>query len=87
LGIETSKREQKAMIIGSLIEENVLSEEQGERLVKKRLQEKIFHIDTSGVLRKLFTSNINPDLIRKFETEYFSEIYGHSFKRINKMTM
>lgn len=75
------------MIIKSLVEENVLSDEQGERLVKKKLQEKIFHIDTNGVLRKLFTSDVNRDLIKKFEAEYFSEIYGHSYKRINKMTM
>jgi hypothetical protein len=54
------------MIINSLVEENVLSEEQGERLVKKKLQEKIFHIDTSGALRKLFASGINHDLIKKF---------------------
>jgi hypothetical protein len=55
------------MIISSLIDENVLSEEQGERLLKKKLQEKIFHVDTSGVLRKLFISGINEDLIKKFE--------------------
>jgi hypothetical protein len=54
------------MIIKSLVEENVLSDEQAERLVKKKLQEKIFHIDTSGVLRKLFTSGVNRDLIKKF---------------------
>lgn len=75
------------MIIKSLVDENIISDEQGERLIKKKLQEKIFHIDTSGVLRKLFASGVNRDLIKKFETEYFSEIYGQSFKRINKMTM
>lgn len=87
LGIETSKREQKAMIINNMVEENIISEDQGERLVKKKLQEKVFRVDTSGVLRKLFISGINEELVSKFETEYFSEIFGYSFKHINKITL
>ena len=55
------------MIISSLIDENVLSQEQGERLLKKKLQEKILQVDTNGVLRKLFLSGINEDLIKKCE--------------------
>ena len=55
--------------------------------MRKKLQEKVFNIDTNGTLRKLFLSNTNEDLIKKFECEYFSDLYGYSFKRINKITL
>lgn len=66
LRIDPSKREQKALIIKNLIEENILTEEHGEKLVRKKLQEKVFNIDTNGTLRQLFLSNTNEDLIKKF---------------------
>lgn len=59
LHIETSKREQKAAIIHSLKEENIIDDEEAERLVKKRLNERTFKIDSSGTLRKLFLSDTN----------------------------
>lgn len=55
------------MIIKNLIEENILSEEQGEKLIRKKLQEKMFTIDTVGTLRTLFLSGTNEELIKKFE--------------------
>lgn len=33
----------------------------------KKLQDKIFKIDTNGTLRSLFLSDTNEDLIRKFQ--------------------
>lgn len=51
------------------------------------MQEKIFHIDTNGTLRRLFLSETNEELIKKFEVEYFSDLYGYSFRHINKMTL
>lgn len=56
-------------------------------MVRKKLQEKNFNIDTSGTLRRLFLSGTNEDLIKKFEIEYFSDLYGYSYKYINKMTL
>lgn len=35
-------------------------------LIKKRLGEKVFKIDTNGTLRQLFLSDTNEELIRKF---------------------
>lgn len=78
---------QKAQIIQNLIDDNIVTEEHGEMLVRKKLQEKVFNIDTNGTLRKLFLAGTNEDLIKKFETEYFSDVYGHSYKRINKLTL
>lgn len=37
LGIDPSKREQKALIISNLIDEEILTEEHGEMLIRKKL--------------------------------------------------
>lgn len=52
-----------------------------------RLIDKVFNIDSNGTLRKLFLSETNEYLIQKFESEYFSDLYGQSFSSINKMTL
>jgi len=75
------------MIINNLYEEGVIDERVVEKLIRKRLHEKIFNVDTNGTLRKMFLSETNEDLIKKFEVEYFSDLYGYSFKQINKMTL
>lgn len=54
------------MIIDSLIKMGMITEAKGEELITKKLQEKIFHIDTNGALRKLYLSDVNEDLIKKF---------------------
>lgn len=51
LNIDPSKRIQKALIIQSLIDDNIVTEAHGEFLVRKKLQEKVFNIDTNGTLR------------------------------------
>jgi hypothetical protein len=30
---------------------------------------------------------VNKDLVQKFEVEYFSDIYGESFKQMNRMAL
>lgn len=47
------------MIINSMIKNNIISEAKGEELITKKLQEKIFHIDTNGILRKLYLTDVN----------------------------
>jgi len=44
------------MIIRGLQEENVITEDTVEKLIKKKLQDKVFKIDTNGTLRRLFLS-------------------------------
>lgn len=80
LNIETSKREQKAAIVQNLKDEGIIDEDLKERLIRKKLGEKVFKIDTNGTLRQLFLSDTNEELISKFEVEYFADLYGHSFK-------
>lgn len=38
-------------------------------------------------MRKMYLSETNEDLIKKLEVEYFSDVYGNSFKQINKITL
>lgn len=44
------------MIINNLYEEGIINEQVVENLIRKRLNEKIFNIDTNGTLRKMFLS-------------------------------
>ena len=48
---------------------------------------KQFHIDANGALKKMYLSDSNEDLIKKLEIEYFSDVYGHAFKQINKVSL
>lgn len=35
----------------------------------------------------MYLSETNEDLIRKLEVEYFSDVYGNTFKQINKVSL
>ena len=75
------------MIINSLVDDSILTKKQGEKLVRQKLQEKKFQIDSNFALRKLFLADVSEDFISKLEIEYFSDLYGYSFKYINKITL
>lgn len=87
LQLYASKREQKEMIIETLVNDSLLTEEQGEALIKKKLQEKRLRVNSDGVMRKVLVADINEQLISKLQVEFFSNLYGESFKRINKITL
>ncbi len=55
--------------------------------MKKKLNEKIFNLDASGTLRRMFLADTNEYLIKIFEKLFFSDLYVYSFKQINKMTL
>ena len=38
-----------------------------EKLIRSKLYSRVFKIDTNGTLRKLFLSETNEELIKKFE--------------------
>lgn len=38
-------------------------------------------------MRRTFLGDANEDQVKKFEIEYFSEVYGKSFREINKVTL
>jgi len=66
LNIENSKREQKAAIIRDLYESEIIDRDTVERLIRRKLFDKVFNIDTYGTLRRLFLSETNEHLIRNF---------------------
>lgn len=54
------------MIIKSLRDDGIIDDNLVEKLIKKKLYEQVFKIDTHGTLRQLFLSETNENLIRKF---------------------
>lgn len=42
-------------------------------------------IDT--IIRRVYLNNTNKALIEKFHVEYFSDIYGNSFKELSRVTL
>ncbi len=61
--------------------------EEFSELLHKRLGKKHFRLDEDCTIRKTYMQETNPDLIEKFEAEYFENIYGKAFKEINKVTI
>ena len=45
----------------------MIGEDTVDKLIKKKLYDKVFKIDTNGTLRKLFLSETSEELIKKFE--------------------
>ena len=75
--------EKKEMIFEILRKNRIVND----KMVSSKMVFKKFHIDTHGALRKMYLSETNEDLVRKLEVEYFSDVYGNSFKQINKVTL
>lgn len=80
-------RQKKEMILDILTRSSLIDESLGQKIFNNKLIIKKFHIDTHGALRKMYLSATNEDLVRKLEVEYFSDVYGNSFKQINKVTL
>jgi hypothetical protein len=38
----------------------------------------------STILRNVYLGNLNKQLVSKFEEEYFEDIYGNTFREMNK---
>ena len=87
LEIENSEREQKAAIIKNMLSKKLITEEMSAKLLTTKLTDRKAGFDSSWIMRKMFLSDTNEDLIKKFEVEYFSSVYGKSFKEINKVTI
>lgn len=74
-------------IIKYLTDNQLISEEEAKSLLSKKVYERNHHINVNWVIRKMFLRETNELLINKFEIQYFSDIYGQSFKEINKVTI
>ena len=62
-----------------MVEEGMLSDEDAGKLLTKK-NPKVDDFDVNWILRKMFLSDTNEELIKKFEVEYFSSVYGQSFR-------
>ena len=87
LGIETTWREQKAVVIRGMKNRGVIDPAIGKELLHKRLGKKNFKLDEDCTLRKTYLQGTHPQLVEKFEAEYFADLYGKAFKEINKVTI
>ncbi len=75
------------MIIECLLRNNLINEPTADSILNTKHMLKKFRIDTNGALRKMYLSEANEELVKKFEIEYFYSVYGNSFKKINKITL
>jgi hypothetical protein len=87
LGVESSTREKRNMIIECLLRNDMIDEPTAETILNTKHIIKKFRIDSNGVLRKMYLAETNEALVKKFEIEYFYNIYGNSFRKINKITL
>lgn len=44
-------------------------------------------VEVNTIIRKVYLSNTNQALIDKFQIEYFSDIYGNSFKELSRVAL
>ena len=80
LGMHTTWREQKTLVIRSLVERNILEPEEAKRLLHKNVGIKGFRLDEDCTIRKTYLQGTASKFIEKFEAEYFGHVYGKAFK-------
>lgn len=84
--MEKPEEERKKQILQDILKLKLDSDSEIEKRVKKKYDsEKKVSIDV--ITRKVFLSNTNEELIQKFQIEYFSNIYGNSFKEMSRVTI
>lgn len=57
-----------------------------ERRLSKKYK-KVKPVEIESILRKVYLNDTNEDLIQKFQFEYFSDIYGNSFKEMSRTVL
>ncbi len=87
LGVESSTREKRNLIIDCLLRNNLINDDTAEKILNTQHVLTKFRIDTNGALRKMYLAETNEKLVKKFEIEYFYNVYGNSFRKINKITL
>jgi hypothetical protein len=85
--MKTSRREQKRVVIDSLIKSEIIDKSVGYNLLVRKAENRKFIIDQDCTVRKMYLSGTDKNLIDKFEAEYFGDIYGSAFKEVNKFTI
>lgn len=64
-----------------MMHRGVITEEKAKKmLLEKSDYEDETKFDYNWIIRKTYLSNVSEKVIDRFETEYFSAVYGESFK-------
>ncbi len=83
----TKRYTQKSLVLKELTQEGEVDECHVKHLLARRLGESSFQVDDDCVVRQMYLEDTNKSFIDKFEAEYFSDIFGPTFKEINKVTI
>ena len=59
MGLETTTRETKSVIVNSLSEHGMIDDATADDILKSKHMLKSFHIDTAGAVRKMYLSETN----------------------------
>ncbi len=87
LGMQTTWRQQKILVVGNLIDRKIITPEEGNILIHKSFTTRGFRLDDDCTVRKTYLQGTKDKLVQKFEAEYFGNIYGKAFKEINNVTI
>lgn len=87
LNMTTRRYNQKSLVLKELTQEGEVDECHVKHLLARRLGESSFQVDEDCIVRQMYLEDTNKTFIDKFEAEYFSDIFGPSFKEINKVTI
>ena len=66
LEIENSEREQKMEIIRNMVNEKIIPEDVSAKILTSKMTKKNTSIDSNWIMRKMFLSDTNEELIKKF---------------------
>ena len=83
----TKRYTQKSLVLKELTKEGEIDEYQVKNLLARKLAESSFQVDQDSIVRQMYLEDTNQPFIDKFEAEYFADIFGASFKEINKVTI
>ena len=83
----TKRYTQKSLVLKELTREGEIDEYQVKNLLARKLAESSFQVDQDSIVRQMYLEDTNQPFIDKFEAEYFADIFGPSFKEINKVTI
>jgi hypothetical protein len=85
--METKRYAQKSLVLRELTRQGEVDECHVKNLLARRLAESTFQVDQDSIVRQMYLEDTNQSFIDKFEAEYFADIFGSSFKEINKVTI
>lgn len=78
--MRTRRYAQKSLILRELTQGGTIDKCDTKYLISRRLGDSSFQIDQDSIVRQMYLEDTNKEFIDKFEAEYFSDIFGPTFK-------